>query len=328
MKAAINYRNYLEEIDKAITNETHQCLYLGCHEQAIGSHSVQRKGPLSKIEVKDHVYCLDSSLSRSYDLKSVTSNIKFRKTPISKATTFPGFCDFHDKLFHEFELGGLDVGNAKHLLYLYYRTLGYELLRQVMSSKRLSILLGSQYLVHSIESAFGHAKLISETTFKQALSLKANYCENELMPLLEITQEYIKKGKVDSLEHLTFVVEKNLNVACSSCTYITEEHFSEFREVFPNEEVPTVTFNVMPDDNETIIVISWDSKYDIHSSWLRKEFKSNFEKLLNDFIFYRSEDICISPKLWENNARMQDVVKETGHILNRKHEKTLDLLKI
>ncbi|WP_345856026.1 hypothetical protein [Shewanella algae] len=130
------------------------------------------------------------------------------------------------------------------------------------------------------------------------------------------------------MKNLTLVVPKNLGVACSSCTYISEEHFSEFRQKYPNKELPTITFNVIPDDDQTYIIISWDIKYDKHSTWIRKEFNRAPEFILNDFVFYRSEDVCISPKLWNDSASLRELVKETGHILDRTNSKTLDVLKI
>jgi len=328
MRAAITYRNYLEEIDKKITCEKHNCLYIGCTSKAIDSHSIQKRGPLANISDNNLVYCLESSLSKAYDVRTGTSNIGFKKTPVSRATTFPGFCDKHDKLFNVFELPGLDLSNKKHLLYLYYRTLGYELVRQIIDSKRRATILGNQYLSHSISAALGLNTFESEADFKKTLHLKASYCEDELFPLLQLTQSYIEANKIGSLQHLTRSINKNLGVACSSCTYISREHFSEFRNTFPNEDLPTVTFNVVPKTNETDIIISWDEKYNKHSIWLRKEFERNFEQLLNDFIFYRSEDICIAPSVWEDNKDIQSIVKETGHIFDPNYTKNLGVLKI
>ncbi|WP_345856027.1 hypothetical protein [Shewanella algae] len=169
MNQIIDYRNHLEEVDKFITNEAHQCLFVGCTEKAVGSHAIQKKGPLKKIADKDFVYCLDSSLSRSFDVKNQTNSIKFRKTPISKATTFPGFCDYHEKLFHTFETPGLNVSNKKHLLYLYYRTLGYEIVKQRISTKRLEIRLRRLYLSSMISKAMGNSESITEADIKETL---------------------------------------------------------------------------------------------------------------------------------------------------------------
>ncbi|HHX8453193.1 TPA: hypothetical protein ACVO0J_004847, partial [Vibrio diabolicus] len=205
---------------------------------------------------------------------------------------------------------------------------GYEIARQRMSTKRLEIRLGGLYLSRMVSHAMGSSEFIAEDEFKEILKIKSKYAEEELFSLFELTQSYIKSGSVNKLVHLTLVVPKNLGVACSSCTYISEEHFSEFRKKYPNEELPTITFNVVPDDDKTYIIISWDVKYDRHSTWIREVFNSQPERILNDFVFYRSEDVCISPRLWNDSASLRELVKETEHVLGRTHSKTLDVLKI
>ncbi|MDN6887862.1 hypothetical protein QMO14_30245 [Variovorax sp. CAN2819] len=90
---------------------------------AISSHTVQRGGGLSAIAEQGHVYSAKRAFS---DLHKREGQYDMAKVGLAAASTFPGFCNFHDtKLFlpAESPTSALDLENA---FLLSFRAVTYE----------------------------------------------------------------------------------------------------------------------------------------------------------------------------------------------------------
>jgi hypothetical protein len=74
------------------------CVWPGCSRTSIRrSHTVQRQGPLAVIAENQHV------LTPEFDPRE--RKIRMVKISIGKASTFPGFCSDHEKMFFPLEQG-------------------------------------------------------------------------------------------------------------------------------------------------------------------------------------------------------------------------------
>ena len=75
------------------------CVFPGCTRKSIrASHTLQRGGPLALVAQNQHV------LTPGFDRREGT--IIIRTVGIGEASTFPGFCDEHERLFDAFEAIG------------------------------------------------------------------------------------------------------------------------------------------------------------------------------------------------------------------------------
>ncbi|WP_242245430.1 hypothetical protein [Bacillus cereus group sp. BfR-BA-01330] len=75
-------------------NDTKRCMYKGCKSKTItGSHTIQKSGPLKVIADNNFVY----------HPNSYKDEMKMEKKHIETASTFPGFCEKHEKIFDTFE---------------------------------------------------------------------------------------------------------------------------------------------------------------------------------------------------------------------------------
>lgn len=94
-----------------------------CEGQVVDSHTIQRKGPLSKIvDGTNHVCRLVQSPS---DAELVIEDLGWRK-----ASIFPGFCGFHDAtLFSDVETVKFD-GSHRQCVLLAFRNVCNELYRK------------------------------------------------------------------------------------------------------------------------------------------------------------------------------------------------------
>ena len=180
---------------------THTCLYPGCKEHAILSHSISRN-TLELIAENGHLYCPFSNMpdiGKNYQ-EAVTSphiNIKFQKTGIYNAGTFKGFCNPHDFVFFE----NLD----KHT-FLTQRDLFLQLYRTTC-----------KFYFNNATTTEGEKRILnyefnSNTTFENSLDISLNYLLYYLYDMLIDFQELDKQISISFDETLLLnPYNKNFN---------------------------------------------------------------------------------------------------------------------
>jgi hypothetical protein len=79
-------------------NEPRTCIYPTCSSLSVKkSHSIAKSNSLKVIANKGHV------LQPSVDVFAKNLEVSMKPVGINNASTFPGFCEKHEKLFHKFE---------------------------------------------------------------------------------------------------------------------------------------------------------------------------------------------------------------------------------
>jgi hypothetical protein len=140
-----NKKNPFELIEKLKSEfRVKKCMHpnsLGCNS-VIAAHTIQMKGTLDKI-------------SKNYHLFRVSQKINdfgkgFEKISTNKASTFYGFCEKHDSIFHIFENKDYDIHSIEQAFYIAYRTVCMELYNKqaalsAFSCKDLKNLLDKSY---------------------------------------------------------------------------------------------------------------------------------------------------------------------------------------
>jgi hypothetical protein len=71
-----------------------RCIVPDCDELAIGSHTIQERGPLKHIAEDGDVLSPRCQAAGGYTM---------HRTRLAAASKFPGFCSLHERLFHRFE---------------------------------------------------------------------------------------------------------------------------------------------------------------------------------------------------------------------------------
>lgn len=107
------------------------CMFPGCTARSIAaSHSLQRAGPITAL-LEDHHVCTPKSY------KGVLSVVR---VGASEASTFPGFCDVHERLFEAFERRKAIQTDGELNLQI-FRTLSREIRRKTFDLDRLDRLV-------------------------------------------------------------------------------------------------------------------------------------------------------------------------------------------
>jgi len=129
LKAGIKIASYINNIEGY---KNYQCLcpnhmVKDCKSlkgvEAINSHSVSRNQNLSKISEKNEIYSFKAKLRNGI----FSFNYQFEKETIHSASTYLGFCNFHDgNIFGNIDKG-IRAANNEDIFFIRYRLLGKEL---------------------------------------------------------------------------------------------------------------------------------------------------------------------------------------------------------
>lgn len=93
-----------------------------CERHPINAHSIQKSKVLDAIAERGHV--VQPQLHRNASGPPI---VEWKQIGRNKATTFPGFCSFHDNLiFGPIEHSPFDPSNTQHLFLMAYRSVTRE----------------------------------------------------------------------------------------------------------------------------------------------------------------------------------------------------------
>lgn len=100
--------------------KTRPCIISGCKKRSIkNSHAIQKAHSLTLIAENKHLYTPFFSKK--------TGKIEMKRVGINEASTFPGFCPEHEKIFHRFE-NAKDVDSDDAITLQIFRTIARELI--------------------------------------------------------------------------------------------------------------------------------------------------------------------------------------------------------
>lgn len=158
-----------------------RCIYPNCSRKTVKrSHTIQRSGPLKTISENGIV------VGPTRDWK--TRQMKMAKIGLNQASTFPGYCEKHEKLFKSFELTGEFAKEVDVSLQL-YRTVCREV---VETEHYIDVVKNS---VPKYKS-YRNRKLAKHSL--ERLSLQENAKYNELH-LTKIIEELASNAELDSV---------------------------------------------------------------------------------------------------------------------------------
>ena len=298
------------EIEKILTKRKYACLFPGCRQVAIGSHSQQKNGSLRAIAENGKIMRLDDSLLRSYNHVEDKLKLSFALRGIGESTIFPGFCTEHERLFDIFEQFPLQQGNIKQALALHYRTIAYEYARQRREIERWQLF--QDYILDT------RGFTAWNKTFT-LLGKKEDHLIKNIKPSLDLFGEYYKSNATARMETLWLKTDCNIGMSCSSCINLHLDEYVNFSASNPGVPIPFFTLNAIPSTDVTNIVISWNYDFSKYAQWIFGVISADHScnELLNRLLICDSEDSCINPTLWNAMPNKDAVISSMSHVLVR-----------
>lgn len=274
-----------------------QALNGECAGGIINAHTVQKKGGLSKIAENGHVYTLDSDF---LNLRKTNGRFQMRLTGIRSASTFTGFCGKHDQqTFASFEQGGF-IASDRHAFLLGYRALCGEIFAKNVA-KDMAIVQRSrdkgrnktdQYI---IQTTLNNLQSGISAAIRYLRDYKASYDQ------VLLSHDY------SNVKYYIIELQNTPDFMCSGVLYPEYDFSGAIVQDTSNPQAryDLITFSIIGTDIGGAIVIAW-----IGTNASGEQLVRSLHQLSNNdipnaiarFTFEFFENICISPKWWNNLA--------------------------
>ena len=293
-----------------------------CNGKIKQAHSIQRNGRLSIIESEvngnNKVYTFTSC-------KSSAKNMMEDLVPIGKkdASTFFGFCDFHDStLFSPVENFKFNK-STKHLFLHSYRSYAHSYHRKQEEHK----------IYNNPESEF-LKNLPNE--FVETMKMGLEMGVNDMRKTKKEIDKALKEENYDFFNYLVYEKDGLYPFAVSSqiSPRVTYRNKPMNNHTNPDEpwSHPLLTF--LPDETTTFVILAVlpsDKNGNILLNELKELESIELEKALTSLIIANCENTFFSPKIWEklNKNQKRIMLNEfTENTISEKYRNTFFKSKI
>ncbi|WP_176525723.1 SEC-C metal-binding domain-containing protein [Priestia megaterium] len=278
-------------------NKIKQCLHPNkseCKGKIKEAHSIQNNRILSKLSEEQHVAVLKAGV----DINGIIADLSDKSK--NKATTFTGFCDYHDtKLFREIEVKDFDPKSNEQKFLFGYRALALEL------HKKQEMLATFQNVFADRPSLTKVNEFIINYRLKQ-LALK------DLKEYKEIFDGILLECKFSRIN--SYVIEFNYEIDFAICSGFNLEYDLEGKQMnniysTEDERIKMIFLNIFPANNKSYFIFSWLKEEDYFFVDFIEQLKSlglnQFQNYINNLLPFYSENFVLSPRLWNKYDRRQ-----------------------
>lgn len=266
-----------------------QCLHPNkdeCDHKIINAHAVQNNRILNKIAEEGLVITVDG-----------TSNLIFQGTQIKGrkiATTFTGFCKYHDKvLFQEIEDREF-VGSQKQVFLLTYRTMAWHYHKKQQQLNAKMIQYKKMY-----ERGFDMAASEGFELFDKGLKLGIMDNEKEKQNF----DEYLLDEDFNNVSFFIWEIPYEVQFAVSMMHELEHNICGQrINNLETDINLRKLYLNIFPADSKSYCVWSWLKKNEVDYVEFSKQFMEldvvDRENYFNNNLPRWTDSLIISPRLW------------------------------
>ena len=273
-----------------------QCLYpdkTNCSSKIIKAHALQNNRILTKIAENGLVTTLDGTSNLIFQ----DSQQKGRKI----ATTFTGFCSYHDKvLFQDIEDCDF-IATTKQVFLLTYRTMAWHYHKKEEQLKRNQI-----FQQNMLSKGYR-----TSTEFIDAVSLGVS--DNKIKK--ELFDSALLSSTYDMINYSIWEIPYEVNFAVSmQHEPIFDILGNKVNDYKSNDVLKSIYLNIFPASGNSYCIWSWLSTDNSIFHSFSKQFMDlgivDRENYLNNNLPVWTDSIVISPKLWRKwgNAIQQSLI--------------------
>ena len=254
-----------------------------CKGGIVKAHTVQKSGGLSKIAEKGHVLTPDSS----------SDPTEMKKIGIKKASTFTGFCRFHDDtLFAPIEKHPLQL-NRRHAFLLAFRGISKELFLKKRTAE------------HTISEKIPYPEFFLEYQAGARVALL------DLQPVYHEMGNAISKRTFRNTKFCAIEFDTVPDILCSGAMNIEYDyHANRLQSLDRRDQLEYITFSLLPyEGNQGVAMFSWFGKSNINKKFIRSLLslpESDTPEAIVRFAFQSFENMFLAPKWWN---QLPDTVK-------------------
>ncbi len=269
-----------------------------CNGDIKQSHSIQKNGRLSIIEEElngnNMIYTFTS-----FDVGTEEFIKTLRPIGKGKASTFFGFCDYHDsKLFSEIENNEFN-NSDKHCFLHSYRSFAHSYHAKKEEKK-------------GVETDSPLIKNYSED-FKADWLTGNNIAINNLNLYKQDLDNWVEKKQYDKLEYFTIILPELYPIACSSLIspFYSIKGVGMNNHNNPNIPWSPIMLTVLPDFSQTIIIFACfpnDKKGKIFLDELEELNDYQLKKTITSILIFFAENTFFSPLLWKKLGKRKQQI--------------------
>ena len=276
------------------------CLCPGCMEPPIKSHSQQLKGALSVI-AQDKKVIIPSRNDMDVLRRMLDGQIpagRFHKIEIKRASTFKGFCAKHDtEMFLPIERRDLIQGDEEQVLAFQRRAVAFELMN------KFSALVQINYACEAMKS-LGIAPTNWDDEYQiQKMLLRADldYEWNTLWNACPMSDLYYEWRVISKTLPVSLTTSISALPEHQVVEY-TDRHIDHVSKKMDRPR-PGFTLTIVPQETQTHVIMIWTNlNAPVVEPWRLRMTSTDdkvFEAFLNECVFCKSEDYCLSPRVWD-----------------------------
>lgn len=220
-----------------------------CSGRIVNAHTVSKSSSLKKISVNSHVYGFKFDLLK---LDKSEGALEPELIGINKASTFTGFCSFHDReLFSSFENHPFSI-DKKQIFLIGYRSVAREYYAKMCQYNSLED-------VANIDKGLDIASQITAQLFvndyRKGLNLgvaDANCCKN-LYDNKLVNEEY------ESISYCVLEIDGIFPIQCSGSMYPEKDFQKQTLQYFGNSKkrLDAICFSIVAEDEKSYVIFSW-----------------------------------------------------------------------
>jgi hypothetical protein len=304
------YIKYAKKINKIFHEK--RCLFYeqtSCTEKIVQSHTIQRKRALEKIAKDGHVY----GFIKDLNIDAMQLELEVSKVSINIASTFNGFCSYHDNLlFHcldDFEFSPTD----NQAFMITYRTLIRELYTKSASEKSGPIV---DEMIDSGPDSI--CKLEIEDTNKNyqlGTKLGNDFALKESFRLFQL----IKQNNFLGIRY--FVIKlKNIPQVMTSGAFMPEFDYEGgiINDYQNNDDINWLSLNIFADTDDGIISLTWFDNSKIEQFVCSLLSQEDYLNKIVEIAFTHIENTFFSKSWWDSlkvikKSRITKMVSDYRH---------------
>lgn len=315
-KGRISINNLYENIGfNILLNKTkHKSCFFDdseCSETIIKAHSIQNNRILNKLSVDGNVIMIDST--------KLNNNHMFQMDSVGrkKATTFTGFCSFHDnKIFEPIEGKIYAKGDKEQEFLFAYRALAKEHYAKKNASNFIKLFFDiyKSNNICELEKYFPQIK--GNKSYLDNLVNIYTYMLEGYNDALKRYEEYrvsmkinINNRKFHSIRTTVIEFPVESRIAVSSLINIEYDvegnHVNNLR--YPKSYISPCFITVFPQDGKTYTLLSYFNKtkktYEFLENQILNKSIPKQQSILSNMIVMYCENVVFSPALWNSYGK-------------------------
>lgn len=278
-----------------------------CKTRIVKAHTLSKGSSLKSIAHEGHVLGLKHGLSSS---ESKKGQLTLERIGINKASTFTGFCSYHDKELFSCVEDEPFKESKKQCTMLAYRPLMREFYIKEANYKVMQELTGFDR-GFSFPEQLAWAKMANDNIKGAKLSLAdLDYIKDRI----EIS---IEESSFDVLNHLILRLEQVPSImACGVHAPIADIYGKELQEItFSEDKRPAyMAVNLLALDDQGYMIFSWLPEDDeVIMKFVKSIKESSFDVLgdrLTNYIFTFFENVFASEIWWGSLGEKQERISK------------------